>query len=160
MDMHKHKLNLSDGQKTKLRIAFKKRRSAIIGLTSDQITSGKDSILFTDEQHKDILKARKNQKGLRLNISYDQLLKSKEGGLLNEILEFIENSVPLAKYATPVVRNKVAPAIKEYIVPWLKDWINKELDNVIKKGSGLDQNTVHQIRNHLTSAAIKKNLNH
>ena len=155
-ELHKHNLNLSDGQKTKLRIAFKKRKSAIIGLTNDQL-KGKDSILLNDEQHKAVLKAIKNHKGLRLNIGYDQLLRSKEGGLLNEILEFIENSVPFAKKVTPLVRKKIAPAIKEYVVPWLKDWINKELDNVM--GAGLDRKTLDHIRVHLSNAAAKKNSN-
>ena len=158
MDLHKHNIILSDRQKNKLRIAFKKRRGETIGLNSDQLQGGKDAILLTDEQNKTINRAIKNKKGLRLTVSYDQLLKSKEGGLLNEVLEFIENNIPYAKKVTPFLRENAAPAIKEYVVPWLKEWIDKELDNVIKTkaGSGLDSKTVDKIRAHLVKSAIKK----
>jgi len=97
MSEYKHMFKLSDGQKKKLKIAFKKRKSTIIGLAGDQLKGGKNGILLTEEQSKAVTKALKNSKGLRLNISYDQLLKSKEGGLLNEVLEFIENNIPYAK---------------------------------------------------------------
>lgn len=157
-DLHKHMFNLSDGQKKKLKLAFKKRKPTIIGLASDQLKSGKDGILLTEEQNKAVKKALKNSKGLRLNISYDQLQKSKEGGLLNEVLEFIEDNIPYAKKITPLIRNKAAPAIKEYVVPWLKDWLNKELDKIIngKVGSGLDKKTLSVVRNHFNKASEKK----
>lgn len=155
-ELHKHNINLSDRQKNRLRIAYKKRKSVIIGLSADQLQNGNTSILFTDDQHKAIIKAKKNKKGLRLNVSYDQLTKNKEGGLLNEILEFIEDNVPYAKKVSPFVRHTVAPAVKDHVIPWLRDWINKELDKVIKKGSGLDMNTADTIRSHLNKAALKK----
>lgn len=157
-DLHKHKINLSEGQKKKLKIAFKRRKPVTIEVTNEQLKGGKDGILVTDEQNKSIKQALKNSKGIRLNISYDQLLKSKEGGLLNEVLEFIENNIPYAKKVTPLIRNKAAPAIKEYVVPWLKDWINSELDKIIKgkAGSGLDVKTVDILRNHLNKASEKK----
>lgn len=157
-DLQKYKINLSEGQKRKLKFAFKKRKSVIIGLTNDQLQGGKNGILLTSEQNKLVKKALQNSKGLRLNISYDQLLKSKEGGLLNEVLSFIENNIPYAKNITPLIRNKAAPAIKKYIVPWLKDWLNSELDKIIngKVGSGLDVKTVNVIRNHFNKASEKK----
>lgn len=158
MSEYKHMFKLSDGQKKKLKNAFKKRKSTIIGLASDQLKGGKNGILLTEEQSKAVTKALKNSKGLRLNISYDQLLKSKEGGLLNEVLEFIENNIPYAKKITPLIRNKAAPAIKEYVVPWLKDWLNKELDKIIngKVGSGLDRKTFDVIKTRLDKASQKK----
>lgn len=157
-DLHKHMFKLSDGQKNKLKIAFKRRKPTIIGLTNDQLKGGKDGILLTEEQNKVLKKALKNSKGLRLSISYDQLLKTKEGGLLNEVLEFIEGNIPYAKKITPLIRNKAAPAIKEYVVPWLRDWINSELDKIIhgKVGSGLDRQTVDVIRSYLNKASQKK----
>lgn len=158
-ELHKHNINLSDRQKNRLRIAFKKRNSAVIGLSAEQLKNGNNSILLTEDQHKAIVKAKKNNKGLRLTISYDQLAKNKNGGLLNEILEFIEDNVPYAKKVTPFVRHTAAPAIKEHVIPWLKDWINKELDKVIKKGSGLDVNTVDVIRSHFLKAVPKKSTN-
>lgn len=162
MDLHKHNISLSDRQKNRLRIAYKKRRGVTVGLTADQLSKG-NPVLLTDEQQKAVNKARGNKKGLRLTISYDQLLKNKEGGLLNEVLEFIEDNIPYAKKITPLIRKQAAPAIKEYVVPWLKDWINNELDNVIKgkEGSGLDAKTIQYVRDHMTKAADKKKkLNH
>lgn len=157
-DLHKYKIDLSDGQKKKLKFAFKKRKSVVIGLTNKQLKGGKNSILLTDEQNKFVKKALKDSKGLRLNISYDQLLKSKEGGLLNEVLSFIEENIPYAKNITPLIRNKAAPEIKEYVVPWLKDWLNSELDKIIngKVGSGLDVKTVNVIRKHFDKVSKKK----
>lgn len=157
-DLHKHMIDLSVGQIKKLKSAFKKRKSVVIGLANEELKGGKYGILLTSEQSKMVKKALQNSKGLRLNISYDQLLKSKEGGLLNEVLSFIENNIPFAKNVTPLIRNKAAPAIKEYVVPWLKDWLNSELDKIIngKVGSGLDVKTVNAIRKHFNKASEKK----
>lgn len=157
-DLHKHMIDLSVGQIKKLKSAFKKRNSVVIGLANEELKGGKDGILLTSEQSKMVKKALQNSKGLRLNISYDQLLKSKEGGLLNEVLSFIENNIPFTKNVTPLIRNKAAPAIKEYVVPWLKDWLNSELDKIIngKVGSGLDVKTVNAIRKHFNKASEKK----
>lgn len=158
-ELHKHRIDLSERQKNRLRIAFKKRKSAVIGLSAEQLKNGNNTVLFTNDQHEAIVKAKRNNKGLRLTISYDQLAKNKNGGFLNEILEFIEDNVPYAKKITPFVRHTAAPAIKEHVIPWLKDWINKELDKVIKKGSGLDANTVNMIRSHFLKAVPKKGTN-
>lgn len=157
-DLYKHMLNLSEGQKKKLKFAFKKRGHVTIGLASDQLRAGKDGILLTGEQSRAVKRALKNSKGLRLIIGYDQLVKSKEGGLLNEVLEFIEDNIPFAKRITPLIRNKAAPAIKEYVVPWLKEWLNSELDKIIngKVGSGLCKKTLGVVRTNLNKAAQKK----
>jgi len=64
----------------------------------------------------------------------------------------------MQKKITPLIRNKAAPAIKEYVVPWLKDWLNKELDKIIngKVGSGLDRKTFDVIKTGLDKASQKK----
>lgn len=134
-DLHKHMLKLSDGQKKKLIMAFKKRNPAVIGLASDQMKGGKDGILLTDEQNKMVKKALKNAKGLRLNISYDQLVKSKEGGLLKEILNFgeyipiVNNLVPYVRKGASFVNSKMSK-IRSAL-----DWLEKELKDV--SGSGI-----------------------
>lgn len=138
-ELHEHGVRLSEGQKHKLRIAFKKRRSAMIGLTKESILSGSDRILLTPYQHKALNKAIKYKRGIRLLISYDQLLKNKEGGLLKEMLEFVETTIPGGKrFISPLVKKQIAPMLKEQFLPWLKKLIDSELDTVIDtKGAGL-----------------------
>ena len=138
-DLYRHRISLSGGQKRKLRLAFKKRRAAVVGLTYSNIKSGEDHILLTKEQHKAVDRAARNNRGVRLLIHYEQLLKNKEGGLLNEMLGFVETNVPGGKrFISPLVRNKLAPLLKNKFVPWLKSLIDKELDTIIAtKGSGL-----------------------
>lgn len=152
-DLHKYKINLSDGQKEKLKFAFKKRKSVVIGLSNDQLQGGKSSILLTNEQYKLVKKALNNSKGLRLNINYEQLLKSKEGGLLNEILEFVEENIPYAKKFTPIIRNNAESVFEEYVIPWLTSEFKKLRK---KSGSGLDIQTFNAIRSDLIKAAQKK----
>lgn len=76
-DLHKHMFKLSNGQKKKLKFAFKKRRPVTIGLANDQLEAGEDGILLTGEQTKAVKRAWKNYNGLTLIIGYDQLAKSK-----------------------------------------------------------------------------------
>lgn len=155
--LHKHKINLSERQKNKLRIAFKKQKSATIGLSNDQL-QGEDFILLTDEQHKAILKAQKNNKGLRFTITYDQLQKSKEGGFLKEILNFVEDKLPFGlgkNVVKPLVKNKVAPLLKNKFIPWLKELIDGELDEVIE-GSGLKRQINRKLDSILSEATQKK----
>lgn len=138
-ELHKHGVRLSTGQKHKLRIAFKKRRTAVIGLTKENISSGGDEILLTPAQHRALNRAVKNKRGIRLVMSYDQLLKNKEGGLLKEMLEFVETTIPGGRrFISPLVKKQLAPMLKEQFLPWLKKLIDSELDTVIDpKGAGL-----------------------
>jgi len=141
-DLHKHMIDLSVAQIKKLQSAFKKRKSVIIGLKNDQLQGGKNGILLTNEQHKLVKKALQNLKGLRLNIAYDQLLKSKEGGLLNEGLTFIEDNIPGIKYVTPFLRKTIIRLLR------------KEIDEEFKKleGSGLDDKTLNITKKRLHKA--------
>lgn len=139
-ELHKHRISLSKGQKQKLRIAYKKRKSAVIGLKNNQLSnvkSGSD-LMLNDRQHKALVKANKNKTGLRLTLSYDQL--STQGGLLKEMLELVETSVPGGHFISPLVKNKIAPLLKNHFIPWLKSVIDNELDTIIAKdpkGAGL-----------------------
>lgn len=136
MDLYKHKVSLSDRQKNNLRIAQKKQKSVTIGLTYNQLSKGNNEIMLNNEQHKAVVKALKNRKGLRLFLHGFQV----GSGLLNDILVKAENNLPLVSSVTPFLRKKIAPLLKEKLVPWLKNFIDEELDDVIKndpKGSGL-----------------------
>lgn len=157
---HTHKIILSEGQKRKLRIAYKKRRTTVIGLTNKNISSGHgDNILLNDVQNKAIKKSIKNKTGLRLIMSYDQLIKNKEGGLLKEMLEFVESSVPGGKrFISPLVRKKIAPILKDEFLPWLKKLIDNELDTIIidPKGAGLKRCINEKLDNLLKNRPNKK----
>lgn len=141
-ELHRHKIRLSDGQKRKMKTAYKKRRTVVIGLSHENISGGgSDHIMLTEQQHKAVSKAVKNKTGIRLALSYDQLMKNKEGGLLKEMMNFIEDDVPGGKrFISPLVRKNIAPLLRERFIPWLKDLIDNELDSIITKdpkGSGL-----------------------
>ena len=160
MDYKTVNVDITNNQKDKIKTHFKKKSSVSLQLKHSQILNGNDKILLNNRQYKKLEKCKKNNKGIRISLSYKQLQDILKGGFLNEILEFVENNVPYAKKVTPIIRNTIAPVIKENLVPWLKEWIDKELDKVIKTGSGLDENTVNTIKNHLLKEADKKNFNH
>lgn len=139
-ELHHHRIKLSDGQKRKLLTAYKSRRGVVVSLRNEQLnSSGGDEIILNQKQHQTVNKAKSANKGLRLELSYDQLLKNKKGGFLNEVLNMVESNVPGAKrFISPVVRHSLAPLLKQQFVPWLKRLIDRELDSVIgPKGSGL-----------------------
>lgn len=162
-ELHRHKLKLSDGQKRKLRIAYKKRRSAVVGLTSDNLTGGRDHILLTEVQHKALNKAMKNKTGLRVALSYDQLMENKKGGLLKEVLEFVEKTVPGGKrFISPLVRQQLAPMLKNQFLPWLTGLIDNEIDTIMEKdpkGSGLKQ-IINRKLDSLLHGSVKKKITH
>jgi len=141
-ELHRHKIRLSPRQKNKLRLAYKKRRNTVIGLKRDDIGSG-EHILLTERQHKAVNKALKHNTGLRLILGFDQLMKNKEGGLLKEMLSFVEENVPGGKrFISPLVRHQIAPILKDHFLPWLKQLIDHELDTIIvkdKQGDGLKE---------------------
>lgn len=138
---YKHNIRLSDGQKRKLRAAFKKRKTAVIGLSKENISGGRDSIMLENDQHRAISKAIKNNTGVRLVMSYEQLMKNKKGGLLKEMLDFVEDTVPGGKrFISPLVRKQIAPMLRQKFLPWLSKLIDNELDTIIDKdpkGAGL-----------------------
>lgn len=159
-DLHKHSIKLSAGQKQKLRIAFKKRKSTIIGLKSDQLVRGCDQILLTTEQHKAVQRAIKKGTGIRLNMNFEQLLKNKDGGLLKEMLGIVEK-VPLVGNAiiSPLVRKKIAPLLRNQFIPWLKRLVDDELDSIIDKdpkGAGLKRRINRKLNSIFFKAGNKK----
>ena len=137
-NQHEYRISLSDGQKRKLRLAYKRRKPVTIGLTNKAISSGGgEKILLSTDQYKAVKKAVKNKTGIRLIMGFEQLLKNKQGGLLEEMLKFIEKTVPGGKkIISPLVRKQVAPLLKNQFIPWLKNLIDNELDTVID-GAGL-----------------------
>lgn len=138
---HKHNFALTPGQKQKLRTAYKKRRPAILGLKRDQLSGGRDQILLSSAQHRALQSAGKANRGLRLVLSYEQLTKNKNGGLLKEMLGMVEQLPLVGKsVVAPLVRKKLAPLLRDHFIPWLKHLVDSELDTIIDRdprGAGL-----------------------
>lgn len=159
---HKHNVALTPGQKRKLRTAYKKRRSAILGLKHDQLSGGRDQIMLTDAQHRALVSAGKANRGLRLVLSYDQLTRNKNGGLLKEMLGMVEKLPLVGKsVVSPLVKKKLAPLLRDHFIPWLKRLVDSELDTIIERdpqGAGLKRRINAKLDSLLGTkkAAIKK----
>lgn len=154
-------VTFSENHKAKIKSAFKKKSGVTIQFSPDQMHNGKDRVLLTKRQLNKFEKHKKDGKGVRIEFTYNQLRENQKGGLLNELLEFVEDNIPYAKRITPIIRKGGAPLIKDHLVPLITDWLNNELDKVIKgkEGSGLDLETVSYIKDYLIKKAGKKNLN-
>lgn len=77
-------VSLSDGQRARIRAAFKKRNGLAIQLSNNQIknNNGRDRIAVTGRQWNNIQKHMKNGTGCRINLSYNQLKENHKGGFL------------------------------------------------------------------------------
>lgn len=153
MEQKSVKVNFTNNQKDKIKLAFKKKTPVIIQFSIDQLKNGKDEIFLTNRQYNKLEKHKKNNTGLRLEFSYNQLKSIKDGGLLKEILDAADY-IPVINKLTPKVR-KGAKYVKENINPKIKgfiEWLDNELANV--EGNGLDEKTLKHIKNN-----YKKNFN-
>lgn len=77
-----YKINLSENQRKKIALAWKKKSNVTIQLSNDQLSNGNYKLTLTEDQKKKIEKAKKNIVGLRLNLTYNHLKVNHEGGLL------------------------------------------------------------------------------
>lgn len=77
-----YKLNLSENQRKKIALAWKKKSNVTIQLSNDQLSNGNYKLSLTEDQKKKIEKAKKNNVGLRLNLTYNHLKVNHEGGFL------------------------------------------------------------------------------
>ena len=157
--MNVRKIRLSTGQKRKLRTSYRKRRGVVISLKKEQLSGGGDNVMLTDDQNKAVIKSMKNNKGLRLLLSFEQLMKNTHGGLLKELLEKAEAVVPLGKSVlSPLVKKRLAPLLRDRFVPWLKQLIDSELDTIIErdpKGAGFKRH-INRKLDIILSTALKK----
>lgn len=77
-------VTLSEGQRAKLRTAFRQRNNVTILLSQEQLrrSGGRDTIAVTSKQANDIGNARSMGKGYRLHLSFNQLKANHQGGFL------------------------------------------------------------------------------
>lgn len=159
MEGNKYKLNLTDIQKRKLRVGYKKQKLVVLSFKKDQLRNGNVDVLLTDQQYRQVQKALKNNTGVRLILDYRQIKSNVEGGLLKEILEMAENNIPQVKrFVSPLIKEKIAPLLKNQFVPWLKSLVDNELDELMKKdatGEGLKKLINRELNRTLSS--VRKN---
>lgn len=162
-NMKSRRVSLSDNQKRKLRVAYRRRKPTVVGLSYKQLTGGGgggDVVLLTNDQYRLTSKAIEKRKGVRLVLDYNQLVQNKNGGLLKEILDFVEETVPGGKsIISPLVRRQLGPLLKNKFLPWVKQLLDDELDTIIQKdpkGSGLKKAINDQIDRLIVEASKKK----
>lgn len=142
--MNIYSINLTDGQKNKIKNAYKRKSNVTIQLSTDQIKTGNDKIGLNDRQKNSIDKHRKNNTGMRLTLTYKQLQENHKGGIL-PILAAIGALVGgvgggAAAVANAVVDYKDKKAKREEMARH-----NKALEKIqevihgIKQGSGLSK---------------------
>ena len=144
MDLVQCKVNLTNNQRSKIKLAFKKKVSVNIQFKIDQFNeNGNDVLFLTKRQSNKLEKHKKLNKGFRIEFSYKQIEKS--GGLLEDLLNFAEN-IPVVDNLVPYVR-KAVPIAKKDIIPIVRnilDWLDNELNEV--NGSGLDIKTLKYVK--------------
>ena len=119
------KVNLSEGQKTKLARAFKTNSPLTIRLKKNK-TSGNDELLLTPSQIKRINKARSLGNGVEIKISKTQIRKVlRQGGSLFA-------AIPLARSVAPTLAKTLGLSA-------LAGLASEVASQVIKKVSGSGQ---------------------
>ena len=99
----KYKVNLSEGQKEKLRRYFQKKASMTLRLSHNQLSSaggGGDELLLTRTQINKIEKSKRDGTGTDIKISIAQMRKQSGGNLFSALL-------PLARTALPQILKTV-----------------------------------------------------
>lgn len=77
-----YQINVSENHKEKIKKGYKNKVPITIQLSYEQLLNGKDRILLSERQINKIEKSKKENKGCRLTLTYDQLKKNHTGGFL------------------------------------------------------------------------------
>ena len=106
------KVNLSEGQKEKLKHAFKAGCSAVSICLVHEDLQGNDIIAVTNSQAKKLAKAHENGKGITIRMTSKQLKHNKkiEGGCLGLLARS-------AARALPMIAKTVLPALGVVLFP-------------------------------------------
>ena len=106
MSYTQYKLNVSDGQKDKLRNAAKTKKAVSLRLSKNDLV-GNDIMLLTQAQINSIQKAITQNNGVTLKLSGKQIKANLrvEGGFLPALLAF------LAETALPALTSTILPAL-------------------------------------------------
>ena len=137
---HKHGVNLSDGQKSKLSTAYKKGISISIKLSRKDL-HGNDMLALTETQ---LNKLRKAENGVQLHLSVSQLkYMEKTGGFLPllTLIPLIAGAVGAAGGLTGGIASAVSAAKSNAELARH----NREIEQQLKGGSGVVADIVGKI---------------
>ena len=90
----KYKVNLTEGQKEKLRKYFQKRSPIILRLSHNQLNGGGDELLLTNRQIRKIEKSKIDGTGTDVKISTNQIRKQSGGNFFSALLPLAKNILP------------------------------------------------------------------
>ena len=155
----KYNVNLTDGQKEKLRKYFQKRSPMILRLSHNQLNGG-DELLLTNRQIRKIEKSKIDGTGTDIRISINQMRKQSGGNLFSALLPLAKNILPqILKTAgfsalSGAVSGGIEKAIKVeglfeipqnkvYELKQYKDYLTeaqkKQINKALKTGSGISR---------------------
>ena len=89
----KYNVNLTEGQKEKLRKYLQKRSPMILRLSNNQL-SGNDELLLTNKQIRKIEKSKIDGSSTHIKISINQMRKQSGGNLFSALLPLAKNILP------------------------------------------------------------------
>lgn len=122
-------LNLSDGQKNKIRTGLQSQGSVTIRLKHSDLNGGTDILGLTQRQMNKIVKAYENGKGVTITLSNAQLKENMkvEGGIIGLLAAGLASALPfIAKAAVPALATGA-----------LSGLASSAAQKIIKKGKGL-----------------------
>lgn len=77
-----YKINLSKNQRKKIETAYNKKIPVSLQLKPADLSNGSYSVFLTQKQITKIEKSKKDKKGCRITLTYDQLKQNHSGGFL------------------------------------------------------------------------------
>ena len=155
----KYNVNLTEGQKEKLRKYFQKRAPMILRLSHNQL-NGNDELLLTNRQIRKIEKSKIDGTGTDIKISINRMRKQSGGNLFSALLPLAKNILPqilktagfsaLSGAASggiekaikgegffSIPQNKVDQLIK--YKDYLTDSQKKQINQALQTGSGISR---------------------
>lgn len=142
-EYHSYKVDLSDGQKTKLAKALSSRSPITLRLSSNELT-GNDELLLTKTQIKRIQKAKTLRKGVDIKISKAQIrnVVRSGGSLFTTLMSLGSRFLPMASN----LASKVAPGLVTGIASSLGNFgMDKILGSGQTGGFLIPQNKIDQL---------------
>lgn len=138
-------LNLNNAQLKKIKSAHNKKTGVTIQLANNQIGTGKQKFMLTETQIKKLNKSKKENKGSRLELKFEQI---KQGGFLPLLFAGIGAASALAggvsAIANTIIERKHKKAAEKE-----QERHNKEMEKIINNvktlqvGSGIKKKKKH-----------------
>ena len=146
-------LNLNNAQLKKIKAAHSKKTDVTIQLSNSQIGTGKQKFMLTETQIKKLNKSKKEKKGSRLELKFEQI---KQGGFLPRLFAGIGAASALAG-GVSAIANTIIERKHEKAVEKEQERHNKEIEKIVKDvktlhvGSGIKKK-----KKYLSTPRLKK----